>query len=74
MQARAIPDEGGRNPRPRPRMRTPIAALLLTTLASLSPTLALAPLNASEPATTAAVPLDAGDAPGGRGTRGHRSP
>ncbi len=51
MQARAIPDEGGRNPRSRPRMRTPIAALLLTTLAFLSPTLALAPLNASEPAT-----------------------
>ncbi len=38
-----------------------MAALLLTTLAFLSPTLALAPLNASEP-TTAAVPLDAGDA------------
>jgi D-alanyl-D-alanine carboxypeptidase len=43
-------------------MRTPLAALLLTTLASLSPTLALAPLSASEPVTTTAVPLDAGDA------------
>jgi D-alanyl-D-alanine carboxypeptidase len=42
-------------------MRAPITALLLTTLASLSPTLALAPLSASEPATVA-VPLDAGDA------------
>ena len=43
-------------------MRTPLAALLLTTLASLSPTLALAPLSASEPVTTSAVPRDAGDA------------
>lgn len=43
-------------------MRTPVAALLLTTLAFLSPTLALAPLSASEPVTTSAVQLDAGDA------------
>jgi D-alanyl-D-alanine carboxypeptidase len=43
-------------------MRTPLAALLLTTLASLSPTLALAPLSASEPVATSAVALDAGDA------------
>jgi D-alanyl-D-alanine carboxypeptidase len=43
-------------------MRTPLAALLLTTLASLSPTLALAPLSASEPVATSAVALDAGEA------------
>ncbi len=45
-------------------MRTSVAALLLTALASLSPTLALAPLNASEPGAPHPIPLDAADAPG----------
>jgi D-alanyl-D-alanine carboxypeptidase len=44
-------------------MRTPVAAFLLTTLAYLSPTLALAPLNASEPGGLRPVPLDAADVP-----------
>ena len=44
-------------------MRTPVAAFLLTTLAFLSPTLALAPLNASEPGGPRPLPLDAADVP-----------
>ena len=48
-QARAIPVRGVRTPRTRPGLRAPVAGLLLSTLAFLSPTLALAPLNASEP-------------------------
>ncbi len=48
-QARAIPVRGDRRPRTRPRLRAPFASLLLSTLAFLSPTLALAPLSASEP-------------------------
>ncbi len=48
-QARAIPVRGDRRPRTRPSLRAPFASVLLSTLAFLSPTLALAPLNASEP-------------------------
>ena len=48
-QARAIPVRGDRRPRTRPGLRAPFASVLLSTLAFLSPTLALAPLNASEP-------------------------
>ena len=44
-------------------MRTSVAALLLTTLAFLSPSLALAPLNASEPRAARPLPLDAADVP-----------
>lgn len=56
-QARAIPVRGDRPPpRARPRLRAPFASVLLSTLAFLSPTLALAPLNASEPRADAARP------------------
>jgi D-alanyl-D-alanine carboxypeptidase len=48
-QARAIPVRGDRRPRTGFRLRAPVASILLSTLAFLSPTLALAPLNASEP-------------------------
>jgi D-alanyl-D-alanine carboxypeptidase len=49
MQARAIPVRTPRRRRARPWRRTPLAALLLSTLALTSPTLTVAPLNASEP-------------------------
>lgn len=50
MQARAIPIRGDRRRRPPRRWRrTPLAAIALSLLAFLSPTLTLAPLQASEP-------------------------
>ncbi len=55
-QARAIPVRGDHRPRTRPSLRAPFASVLLSTLAFLSPTLALAPLNASEPRAGAARP------------------
>lgn len=55
-QARAIPVRGGGTPRTRFGLRAPVASVLLSTLAFLSPTLALAPLNASEPGAGAARP------------------
>ena len=61
MQARAIPIRGDRRPRaPRRWRRTPFAAVALSLLAFLSPTLTLAPLQASEPrpASTGPRPLD----------------
>ncbi|HEX7171448.1 MAG TPA: serine hydrolase domain-containing protein [Candidatus Limnocylindria bacterium] len=69
-QARAIPVRGDRRPRTRPRLRAPVASVLLSTLAFLSPTLALAPLNASEPRP--AIAAEAGSESGGRPTRGVR--
>jgi D-alanyl-D-alanine carboxypeptidase len=60
MQARAIPIRGDRRRRtPRRWRRTPFAAVALSLLAFLSPTLTLAPLQASEPHPAAGPrPLD----------------
>ena len=55
-QARAIPVRGDQRPRTRSGLRAPLASILLSTLAFLSPTLALAPLNASEPRAGAVRP------------------
>lgn len=66
-QARAIPVRGARNPRTSPSLRAPVAAILLSTLAFLAPTLALAPLNASEPAGRGASAPAASEAAGGGG-------
>ena len=58
-QAHAIPIRRSR-PAPRTRRwrRTPFAAFLLSLLAFLSPTLTLAPLNASEPSRMGPRPID----------------
>ena len=53
MQAQAIPARTPRRRRGRPWRRTPLAALLLSLLAFTSPTLTVAPLNASEPGARA---------------------
>lgn len=52
---------GGRRDPPRPRLRAPLSAALLSLLVLLAPELTMAPLHAGEPWTRPPVPLDAGD-------------
>lgn len=56
-QARAIRVRGARRRPPRPGLRAPVAALLLSLLAFVAPSLTLAPLNAGEPGRRVA-PVD----------------
>lgn len=57
-QARAIPVRGVPSPRRRPRLRAPIAGVLLSLLVALSPDLTLAPTNAGEPHSFGVQPID----------------
>jgi len=52
---------GGRSDPPRPRLRAPLSAALLSLLMLLAPELTMAPLHAGEPWIRPPVPLDAGD-------------
>jgi len=56
--ARAIPVRGERRPRINLWRRTPLVAALLSLLAFASPTLTLAPLNASAPRAAGPQPID----------------
>jgi D-alanyl-D-alanine carboxypeptidase len=60
VQARARPVRGRRKP-PRPGLRVPLTATLLSLLVLLSPELSLAPLLAGQPTTRASLPLVAED-------------
>src|SRR5687767_10392920 len=53
---------GGRRDPPRPRLRAPLSAALLSLLMLLAPELTIAPLHAGEPWIRPTPPLDAGDA------------
>jgi D-alanyl-D-alanine carboxypeptidase len=57
-QARPIPARRRRIPRARPRLRAPVATLLLTLLAFLAPDLTLAPNIAVQPAAITATAVD----------------
>ena len=64
-QARAIKDRGERRSRTLPRLRAPVAGLLLSLLVLLSPDLTIAPLSAVEPLHVPA-PIERLDAPPSR--------